>query len=388
MKARADSQLTKAMPALEKVFWNERTGFYSYGATQKREQVGEKTPWSGVGMMFGLFDGARADRSLEAFNGADLCTDWGVRSLSASSDLFEPTNYNYGAVWPFIGSFFNTAQFKNGYSLSAQPVLSGVVRHAFDNAAGEVPEVFSGEMNQKLGEAYHHQGFSTTGYVLPLMRGLVGLEVNALSGVVTLSPRFPANWDTVRVDNVSVGPRTYDFAIVRSEGEYSVSVFAGGTASASSRTAPPPGPEPVRVTFAPGLEPGMRAESATLNGVPVPGFTVATRPTVTELMHPGDVLSIHHGRGVAILPPDPPERRGGLNEGLKIVSLKEDRNDMKLLSLTVEGLEGRTYTLDILRDELVASLRGATLEKGKLRIEFPARPKGGFTRKEVTLKIR
>ena len=61
MKSKADAQLKKAMPALEKVFWNGRTGYYSYGATEKGEKVGEKTPWPGVGMMFGLFDAERAE---------------------------------------------------------------------------------------------------------------------------------------------------------------------------------------------------------------------------------------------------------------------------------------------------------------------------------------
>ncbi len=265
MKTKADAQLAKAMPALEKVFWNDRTGFYSYGATEKKERVNEKTPWPGVGMMFGLFNADRTGRSLEAFNGADLCTDWGVRSLSRSSELFEPTNYNYGAVWPFIGSFFNTAQFRYGYALSAHPVLRGVLRHAFDNGAGVMPEVFSGEMNQKLGEAYHHQGFSTTGYVLPMLRGLAGLEVDALNGLVTLSPRFPADWDTVELANVAVAARRYDFTITRSEGSWSVAVTSGGT-------------EPVRVTFSPALEPGIRAESALLNGALLPGFSVAEEP--------------------------------------------------------------------------------------------------------------
>jgi len=395
MKARADSQLTRAMPALEKIFWNDRTGFYSYGATQKKEQVAEKTPWSGVGMMFGLFDQNRTSQSLEAFNGADLCTDWGVRSLSRSSELFEPTNYNYGAVWPFIGSFFNTAQFRNGYSLSAQPVLTGVVRHAFDNSAGEVPEVFSGEMNQKLGEAYHHQGFSTTGYLLPMLRGLVGLEVNALNRTVTLSPRFPADWEKVTVSNVRVGPRMCDFEITRSAGEYSVRMLAMADAGGAG--------EPIRVTFSPGLEPGIRAERASLNGTLLPGFSVAGAPSVTEAMHPGDVLTVGHSRGVAVLPPGggPSPRSPGNPGG------RQHRNQDRVVERGPEesqgsrvdggrtrrwklrpGLAGGSYDLGLLRADMIASVKGATLEAGKLKIDFPAKSKGGFVRKEVTLTVK
>jgi glycogen debranching enzyme len=375
MKTRADAQMKKAMPALEKVFWNNKTGYYSYGATEKGEKVGEKTPWSGVGMMFGLFDQERTEKSLEAFNGADLCTDWGVRSLARSSELFEPTNYNYGAVWPFIGSFFNTAQFKNGYGLSAQPVLKGVVRHAFDNGAGVVPEVFSGEMNQKLAEAYHHQGFSTTGYVLPMLRGLAGLEVDALSRSVKLSPQFPADWDTVRIDGVRLGAKAFDFTVTRSTDLYSVGVASAGKDS-------------VQVTFTPGLEPGLKAESVMLNGNTIPGLSVSTGASVTFVLRDGDVLSIRHTEGPAILPPDPPELFGGVNSGVKIVSLREDDSNAKLLRLTVEGVAGNSYELGVMRGEKVASVNGASINGGKLRISFEGKGKVGFVRKEVTLKLK
>lgn len=374
-KAKADAQLRKAMPALEKVFWNAKTGFYSYGATEKGEKVGEKTPWPGVGMMFGVFDRDRTAKSLEAFSGADLCTDWGVRSLSRSSDLFEPTNYNYGAVWPFIGSFFNTAQFRHGFGLSAGPVLKGVVRHAFDNGAGIVPEVFSGEMNQKLAEGYHHQGFSTTGYVLPLLRGLVGLEVDALSKAVTLSPRFPADWDTVRIRGVRVGAKSFDFTVTRSAGLYSVAVAAAGKDS-------------VQVTFSPGLEPGTRAESVTLNGATIPGASVSAGATVAAVLRDGDVLSIRHTDGPAILAPDPPELPGGVNTGTKIVSLKEEGTDGKTLRLAVEGRAGTSSELAVMRAEKIASVGGATLAGGKLRLAFEGKGKAGYVRKEVTLRLK
>ena len=234
-------------------------------------------------------------------------------------------------------------------------------------------------MNQKRGEAYHHQGFSTTGYILPMLRGLAGLEVDGLRGAVTLNPRFPANWETVELANVAVGSRRYDFTITRSEGAYSVAVTPAGASA---------GTEPVEVTFSPGLEPGIRAEAAMLNGNPVSGFSVAVRPSVTAVMRGGDLLTIRHGRGPAILPSDPPVDPGGVNTGIKIVSLREERSDMKTLRLTVEGLAGRAYDLDLMRSEQIASVNGGTLENGKLRIAFDGKGKSGFVRKEVTLRLK
>src|SRR5437867_6704372 len=103
-------------------------------------------------------------------------------------------------------------------------ILRSVIRHAFDHALGVVPEVFSGELNHKLGEAYHHQGFSTTGYMLPLVRGLLGLEVNALSRSIKIAPRLPNEWDTVVVKHVLVNRRAYDITIAQTETSQAVTV--------------------------------------------------------------------------------------------------------------------------------------------------------------------
>ena len=91
----------------------DKPGLYSHAASEDGQQVEEKTPWSSIAMKWDLLNKEHTLKCLESFNDNELCTDWGVRSLSISSELFYPANYNYGAVWPFISSLFTTAQFKN-----------------------------------------------------------------------------------------------------------------------------------------------------------------------------------------------------------------------------------------------------------------------------------
>jgi hypothetical protein len=131
----------------------------------------------------------------------------------------------------------------------------------------------------------------------------------------------------------------------------------------------------------------MRAEAVMLNGNAIPGYSVAEGASVTATMRGGDVLSVRHTSGPAVLPPDPPVSPGSVNSGIRIVSLKEDRSDMKTLRLTVEGLAGRSYDLDLVRPGMIASANGGRIENGKLRIAFDGKGKNGFTRKEVTLKL-
>lgn len=375
MRKRAEDQLKKALPVFEKKFWIEDLGFYSYGATEKGECVREKTPWPGVGMMFELFDRKRSEQSLQVFNSADLCTDWGVRSLARSSSLFEPTNYNYGAVWPFISTFFNTAQFKHRHSMAGFSILRGVVRHAFDNAAGLMPEVFSGEMNQKLGEAYHHQGFSTTGYILPLVRGLIGLEVDALTNTVTLAPRVPADWNKVSIKNVPVGKSRYDFTLNQNDTVYSVSVRSEGKTACT-------------VKFSPELPPWVRVVRVMLNDKEVQVDDKTSYPQTSTGLRDGDVLTFHYEPSAALLPPQVDAHPGMTNYSLKIISLQPDQSSEKSFRLKVEGLGGETYKLGVMRPQYIQSVRGAELEGDKLIIPLASTVRREFVAKEIFITIK
>jgi len=156
-------------------------------------------------MIFDFLDKARCESSIRQFNESDLITDWGVRNLSNKSSLYEPTNYNYGTVWGFNSFFANTSQYKYHYNLSAYSLLHNTLQHSFDYGLGIFPEVFSGDINTKLGEAYHNQGFCTSGYIFPMMTGMLGLNINALENKVTFAPKLPMQWEWLDVKNVKVG---------------------------------------------------------------------------------------------------------------------------------------------------------------------------------------
>lgn len=81
--------------ALEQKFcW--RRGIYAYGITAGGEQVRDLTPGSAAALAFGLAEPARSARMLRRLGGAETATDWGFRTLSARSPLYQPLSYNYG----------------------------------------------------------------------------------------------------------------------------------------------------------------------------------------------------------------------------------------------------------------------------------------------------
>lgn len=390
MEKRADEKFKMAQQKLEAKFWLEKEGFYSYGATQKGEQVHEKTPWAGVAMMFGLLDEDRTTKSIESLNGADICTDWGARSLSNKSELFEPTNYNYGAVWPFISSFFNTAQFKHRYSLPAHRVLQSNIHHAFDHALGVVPEVFSGDMNEKLGEAYHHQGFSTTGYMLPFVRGLLGLEIDAISKTISLSPYLPAGWDNIQIKNLMMAGEKYDFVIMKND--TSVSLKMTTTSHLATH---------VKVSFAQSMVtwytqsllngkdagrtyfgPGARIEGPNRPyNVPFPNARIF------ELRN-ADRLEFRVPYSTDFSFPEANPAIGQTNSDPKVVFQGLYFGHPEKARLVVEGLSGTEARLKVAQAQHIQSVTGGVLEHGLLKVKFEAVPGQKFIQKEITLILK
>jgi glycogen debranching enzyme len=366
----------KAARAFDEKFWDEEHAQYAYAFDPAGHRVPLVSPWSSVGLMWGLGTPSRSALSLEKINSADLSTDWGTRSIGISTPLFEPLNYNYGAVWPFLTSWVAAAQYRHHQVLQGFASLMTSVRHTFDNGAGVVTEVFSGYQNVWPREAVAHQGFCTAGVMLPAVRGLLGLDGDALRGTLAFSPAFPADWDTVRVTSYRTGRRSVDLTTVRTlrRVELIARVSTGGA---------------LDFRFAPTLSPGTVIGRVTVNGLPATCVLDASpqyvRPLISIPLKDSVAIAIDITPGLEILPPRVTSRTGDTNAGLKIVA-SELRGTT--YAITVEGLSGREYLLGVANPGLISSVRGGHLRGTEIAIPFPDERPGAFVRKDVVIVLK
>jgi glycogen debranching enzyme len=374
--ARADKNGARAVVALDEKFWDRERGQYSYAFNKEGRLVQELTPWSAVGLAWGLGEQARGTDTLAKMNSADLSTDWGIRMLSTQSPLFEPLNYNYGAAWPFLTGWVSTALLRYGFIPQGCQALQGNIRHTFDNALGVVTELFSGYQNTWPQEGVPHQGFSTTGVVLPFVRGLLGIDANVPKKRLAFEPRFPADWPSVSVSNLTVGNMVFGLDYEREDAKVTLKV----------RTVGPPG---FTVVFGPGFGLGTMVRSALLNGKPLAlkaGAPPLSQAVVAELefaVTGDDKLELILDPAPEIIAPRVPTRTGDLNRGLKII-----RTDLvgRNLKITIEGLAGEAYVLEVRNGNLVDSASGAVFDGRRLKIDIPAEKPGEYVRREVLIR--
>ena len=105
--------------------------------------------------------------------------------------------------------------------------------------AGFIPEYLSGDRAQALPRAVPHQLFSSSAVVHPLVSGLLGLDGNALTRTLTVSPHLPVAWYEVRFENYRVGASHVAGKVTRHPGRIALELQITGP--------------PLRVRFSPAL---------------------------------------------------------------------------------------------------------------------------------------
>jgi glycogen debranching enzyme len=371
----AEVDCQKALTAFESRFWDETGGYYSYAFNAQGEKVKELTPWCAVPLMWNIGGQDRASRTLENMSASDLTTGWGVRILTRRSSLYDPLNYNYGAVWPFLTGYFAAALYRHGYPLQSYGLVEANAGHLFDNALGCATELFSGAHYIWPLEAVAHQGFSAGGFVLPFVRGMLGLGGDAARKEAIFAPCFPADWPDVTVENFRLGQESFDLHYSREKGRVRLEV----------KGRPESG---FQMTFSPSFGPGTEVPAAQVNGISMDFKMTSSprlaRPEVKFNLSGRDTVEIEFEPTVEVLPPAADSKVGDPDKGLKIIRVVREADELRIL---VEGRPGQTYSLPITCGELIREVQGAKFSGDRLEVTSPAAQELRFLQREIIVRL-
>ena len=334
----ADSALeirSRAMRTLEAKLWNPGVGQYAFALLQDGSVNANLTAWPATAMSFAVFDSTRGAEMGTRLASSDIMTDWGARPLSATSTLFDPLHYNNGAVWPFVTGFVSLAQYRYHNAQAGLFALQAIARTGFDQSLGRNPEVISGRLYKPLDTAVPHQFFATSMVLTPLLRGLLGIDVDVPRGRVTLAPHLPPGWDSVSVDNVPVGRNTISFTLRRTTSGMSAAVRRGG-----------PDRSPLEVVFSPALPLGARVSGRGVTSTATPGDVhVTTGARITD----SSFFEVQYTGGWAILPPVMSAPIGGRSRAPRVLSerLVGSGSGGYRYVIGLEGVSGQHYTFAV-----------------------------------------
>ncbi|HUN62962.1 MAG TPA: hypothetical protein VMU53_13270 [Candidatus Sulfotelmatobacter sp.] len=360
-------------------FWLPGENHFAFALDHANRPVDELSVLSTVPMWFGLLDNNKAEQTITQLAAPEHQTDWGMRIISINSPKFNGGGYHFGSVWPLFTGWAAVGEYRYHRAQPAYANLRSNALLVFDGSLGHVTEVLSGAEYQQLATSSPQQIWSAAMVISPILRGLLGLDPDAVAHTLTLAPHVPANWTTFAIHNVAVGPASLDLRFQKTTTDITLDV----TPSGGSGTI---------LNFEPAVSLRAKVLAVELNGHPAE-FHV----------QPNDIdqhILVHvplHARTNTIRIRLKNDFAVSYNSNLPV--LGEDSSALRILSetwspqrdaLTVDlsGKPGATYDLALWNALQIRSIDGASLltpsnSNAIARVQFPASASTSYTHAAV-----
>ena len=370
-------------PVFNQTFWSPEKKAFAFALDQQSRRVDELSVLTTVPMWFGVTDENKSESTIQQLADADHQTDWGMRIISNRSPVYNGQGYHFGSVWPLFTGWAAVGEYRYHQPLAAYTNLRSNALLALDGSLGHVAEVLSGDYYQPLSTSSPHQIWSAAMVVSPLLRGMMGLDVDAQTHTVTFAPHVPADWRSFSLDNLRVDASTLSVSYQRTPGTITLDVKREGSGDCT-------------LDFSPALSLRSEVASVELNGRGIPFHAetsasdqhVTIRIPLTQTTNSVRVrLKNDFGVSLANVLP----ALGTASEGLRV--LAETWNSSRTqLTLSLSGLAGKTYELSVWNPSQVTSVKGGKLgaasqDEAKLVVEFSSANTESYVHQDVVLNF-
>ncbi len=377
--AALEAEFTAKREALERLFWRGSTHTYSFAIDPAGKPVDEPSVLATVPMWFGLLDQGHASAMIDELAREDHAADWGMRIISSRSNLYDPSGYHFGSVWPLFTGWASVGEYRYHRAQAAFANLQANAELAL-MAGGNTTEVLSGSTATPLSTASPHQTWSAAMVIAPLLRGLAGLSVDATAGRVEFAPHLPAEWRTLGIEGVRVPSGRLDLELERDQGTLHLNIQNSGSRS-------------VAFEFAPAYPRCARVTAAEVDGAAATWETgeeaVDWHPRLRFQAHSGTTrVVLRHTGWFGYTIPRTPVSLAEPSSNLKVVA-EQWTEASRTLKVTFSGLAGASYRLGLTGGEQLVSVQGARRENADVVVvEMPAGAPGVYVSGEVTFGLR
>jgi glycogen debranching enzyme len=362
-------------------FWIPEKKRFAFALDKNDKQVDEPSVLATVPMWFGLPSEVHAVPMMQQLADMDHQTDWGMRIISNRSPLFSGGGYHYGSVWPLFTGWASVAEYRYHQTFPAYANLRANALLALDGSLGHVTEVLSGDYYQPLSTSSPHQIWSAAMVVSPVLRGMLGLETDAIRRSVRLTPHLPADWTRFSIGNVRLGKNTVLLNYKKTD--EGILLETGLTS----------GSEECTVEFRPAISLKAKVQRVDLNGKPVP-FQVETGKTDQHIVVQFPITIGKYFLRIGLL------NEFGLSEQSVLPALGSASRGLRVLSetwsalrdqltLEVSGEAGGEYRLRVWNAGEIESVDGAILnpnaKEGAIEIHIPRNDSGPYPHVDVVI---
>ena len=200
--------------AFHEAFWLKDRDYYALAVDGIGRQLDSLSSDPGQCLWSGIVPKRYREPTQRRLLSPALFSGWGIRTLGSSESAYDPYSYHRGSVWPH-----DTALIAAGLRASGDLLGAGRVARALLDAAAlfpqhRLPELFSGEERGNRGPFPYPGACSpqawAAGAVWQVTATLLGLEVDAIERIVSLSPLEIARTHPIRIRGLPVAGSLVD----------------------------------------------------------------------------------------------------------------------------------------------------------------------------------
>jgi glycogen debranching enzyme len=213
-------------------FWLKESNFLALALDGDNHQVAAITSNPGHALWTGIVQRRLASAVADVLMRNDMFSGWGIRTLSAASNRFNPLGYHLGAVWPHDNSIIAMGFKKYGFEDELNEVATALFDAARSFPYYRLPELYAGSARSiqytpvPYPVACRPQAWAAGSFPL-ILQAILGLAPNAPQGeLLIVRPRLPYWLDNVQVRNLRVGQGSADLLFSRRGARTRVEVLA------------------------------------------------------------------------------------------------------------------------------------------------------------------
>lgn len=218
------SQADLLKQAFNQKFWSEKLQYFALALDGDKNPCEVYSSNPGHCLATGIIDRKKAGKVVRKIFEPDLCTEWGVRTLSANEMRYNPMSYHNGSIWPHDNSIIAYGLARYGYRDDVLRITKSLFYAALNMPLTRLPELYCGFKRRKSEGPTHFpvacspQAWAVASAYL-LIQSFLGLEVDAPGKTIYLkSPSLPDFIDELKIYNMSLGGQeSLSFRLIRYE---------------------------------------------------------------------------------------------------------------------------------------------------------------------------
>lgn len=371
----------KVTAIIREKFWNSETGFFNQGIYSDGTFLEEPSILSFIPVLFGQAGNQQAASIVSQTAGFNYTSDWGCRITGKNSERYNPRGYHTGSVWPLYTGWASLGEYRSGNSIQGFTHLMNNISMYKYWGPGYIEEVVHGEIYQPSGVC-HHQCWSETMAIQPLIEGLLGYRPDALEKRMVLSPNLPAGWDSLQVKKIRCGDDYLSLEMHRSDGKVTYKFDKSGDGD-------------IMIEFNPFFPPGTEVKDLFISGEKNAEYTFKEFAGYTQLkttftLQESREVKIITRKGISLLPLVPEPVPGDTTVRPKIISHMYEEG---IYSAVLEGITGTVDTLKLWHNgyrKLKAEnckIVNSNKHIAGIRVEFNS-DKNTEVKKEIFIKVK